>query len=188
MHVSRCGLLVVCLLPVCAAAEDPHSPTADPSVFACMQSETFVMGGVLLSGERAASQLFERIGVELHWSCQHHPGILVRLAPRAPRGFRKGTLAYALPFAREGVRVTVFYDRLEPILEDHLSFAGNIFGHVLAHEIGHVLERLDSHAPTGLMQAHWTEKEFAEMRLSLFDFAPDDAQFIHERVVAAEPR
>jgi hypothetical protein len=149
MVPTKFALLAVSLLPALLAAPHPDNPV----VFACLKSETFVMGGVLLSGKQAASQIFDSIGVQLRWSCQDpvRNTILIRLAAHAPRDFRKGTLAYALPFAREGVRITAFYDRLEPILEDHLSFAGSVLGHVLAHEIAHVLKRVDSHAETGLM-------------------------------------
>jgi hypothetical protein len=200
MHHTKCALLVVFLLPALLAAEDLPGSISPPKrisgsvVFACLKSETFVMGGVLLSGKQAASRLFDGIGVQLRWSCPDRTGteaahntILIRLAARVPRHFRKGTLAYALPFVREGVRITVFYDRLEPILEDHLAFAGSIFGHVLAHEIGHVLERVDSHAETGLMRAHWNEKDFVSMKFHAFGFTPEDAQSIRENVEREEP-
>jgi hypothetical protein len=185
MQYARGVLIVVCLFPALSFAEDAtgfNPPAANPVVFACLESETFVMGGVLGSGEQSATHIFDGIGVELRWSCRNPADtILIRLAPRPPKGFRKGTLAYALPFAREGVRITVFYDRLEPILEDHLGFAGSIFGHILAHEIGHVLERVDSHAQTGLMRAHWTEQDFASMKFDSFGFTPEDARWIRER-------
>ena len=180
MFPSRCLLLAVCFLPALWAA--PH--TEDPVVFACLQSETLVTGGVLPLGEQTAAQIFSSIGVELHWSCDARPAntILIRLAARVPKHFRKGTLAFALPFARKGVRITVFYDRLEPIFEEHQAFAGSIFGHVLAHEIAHVLERVDAHAETGLMRSQWGENDFVSMKFNAFRFAPEDAQTIRESV------
>jgi hypothetical protein len=181
----KCALLAVSLLPTLLAA--PHAD--NPVISACLKSETFVMGGVLLSGEQAASQIFDGIGVKLRWSCQDtaRNTILIRLAAHAPRHFRKGTLAYALPFAREGVRITAFYDRLEPILEEHLPFAGSIFGHVLAHEIGHVLEGADGHTATGLMRARWSEQEFLSMKFNAFGFAAEDAQAIRRSAERVEP-
>jgi hypothetical protein len=141
----------------------------------------------LWPGKQAAAQIFENIGVKLLWSCPEQTGaeaargtILIHLTPRAPKHFRKGTLAHALPFAQEGVRITVFYDRLEPILQDHLAFAGSIFGHVLAHEIAHVLERVDAHTETGLMRGHWNEEDFVSMKFHAFGFTPEDAQSIRE--------
>jgi hypothetical protein len=197
MVPTKFALLVVSLLPAVLSAENlPESilPSrrapgpGHPVVFACLKSETFVMGGVLLSAKQAASQIFDSIGVKLLWSCQdRRDAIVIRLAAHAPSHFRKGTLAYALPFAREGVRITAFYDRLEPILEDHLAFAGSILGHVLAHEIAHVLERVDSHAETGLMRAHWSEEDFLSMKFHALGFTPEDARFIRDRVEREEP-
>jgi hypothetical protein len=185
MFPTRCLLLAVCFLPELGAA--PHA--GDPVVFACLQSETFVTGGVLPSGERTAAQIFSSIGVELRWSCDTRATnpILIRVAARVPKHFRKGTLAFALPFARKGVRITVFYDRLEPILEEHQTFAGSILGHVLAHEIAHVLKKVDAHAETGLMRGQWNENDFVSMKFNAFHFAPGDAQTIRESVEKDTP-
>jgi hypothetical protein len=180
MFPSRCLLLAVCFVPALWAA--PHA--GDPVVVACLQSETFVTGGVLPSGEQTAARIFSSIGVQLRWSCdtQAANAILIRLAARVPKHFRKGTLAFALPFARKGVRITVFYDRLEPIFEEHQTFAGSILGHVLAHEIAHVLKKVDAHAETGLMRGHWNESDFVSMKFNAFHFAPEDAQTIRDSV------
>ena len=84
MVPTKCASLVVSLLPALLAAPHPD----DPVVFACLKSETFVMGGVLWSGKQAAAQIFENIGVKLLWSCPEQTGaetardtILIRLAP-----------------------------------------------------------------------------------------------------------
>lgn len=182
MYRSRCLLFAVFLLcPMLGAEELSGHERNLPVVHACLQSETFVMGGVVGLGKHAASQLFESIGVQLHWSC-HQDAIVIRLAPHVPKHFRKGTLAYSLPFAKQGVRITVFYDRLEPILEDHVTFAGSIFGHVLAHELGHVLERVDSHSGAGIMRARWNQADFVSMQHQAFGFTEEDAQWIRENV------
>jgi hypothetical protein len=186
MHLSRFALLVMSLSPALWAAP----PSDDPVVFACLKSETYVGGSVVSSAKQAASQIFDSIGIQLLWSCDKRTArnpIFIRLAAYAPKGLRKGTLAYALPFARQGVRITAFYDRLEPILQEHLSFAGSIFGHVLAHEIAHVLARVDWHAKTGLMQASWNEKDFVAMKFHPLGFAPEDGRWIRESVAREEP-
>jgi hypothetical protein len=186
MHIARFALLVVSVSSALLAA--PRSD--DPVVFACLKSETYVGGSVVSSGKQAASEIFDGIGIQLLWSCDKHTArdtIFIRLAAYAPRGLRKGALAYALPFARQGVRITAFYDRLEPILQEHLSFAGSIFGHVLAHEIAHVLARVDWHAATGLMRAIWNEDDFISMKFHALGFAPEDAAWIRESAVREQP-
>ena len=61
MVPAKFALLVVSLLPALLAAPHPDNPV----VFACLKSETYVMGGVLLSAKQAASQIFDGIGVKL---------------------------------------------------------------------------------------------------------------------------
>jgi len=187
---TKCALLVLSLLPVLWGAPHADNPHAsDPVVFACLTNETYVMGGILQSGEQAAAHIFSSIGVELRWSCDERApnAISIRLAARVPKQFGKETLAYAFPFARQGVRITVFYHRLEPLFEEHQGYAGSIFGHVLAHEIAHVLERVDSHSQTGIMRGRWDENDFVSMKFNAFRFAPEDRQSIRENVEQQEP-
>jgi hypothetical protein len=87
---------------------------------------------------------------------------------------KSAALAEALPFARYGIRVNVFYDRVQTVMGKHRRLAGPaILGHVLAHEIGHVLLGTNTHEGTGLMRASWTDAEFARMAYvnMLFDRA-----------------
>jgi hypothetical protein len=90
MVPTKFALLVVSLLPAVSAA----TRAGDPVVVACLKSETFVRGGVLLSGKQAATQIFDSIGVKLLWSWQdQRDAIVIRLVAHAPSHFRKGTLA-----------------------------------------------------------------------------------------------
>jgi len=56
---------------------------------------------------------------------------------------------------------------------------------VLAHEIGHVLLRVNSHADTGLMKAHWTHRDYSSMALKNLEFTPGDADFIRLNLASA---
>ena len=157
-----------------------------PEVFACLQVSVNAKIYLLQMGEFIASQLYEGIGVPLRWSCDNSPDkkedgrttIIIRLTDKAPHDVSKKALAYALPFAREGVRVTVFYDRFEAFTRNQPYFAGIVFGYILAHEIAHVLAQTDSHALTGLMRASWTIADLSSMRTRLLGFTPEDARFI----------
>ena len=52
------------------------------------------------------------------------------------------------------------------------------FGHVLAHEIAHVLQQIARHSETGLMQARWTWEDCKRMTGSLLPFEEADIQLI----------
>ena len=86
-----------------------------------------------------------------------------------------GALAYALPF--EGVHICVFYDRIQasgPAVESVL------LGHVLAHEIGHILEGVPNHEQSGLMKAQWTTEEQRSMKYARMMFTSADVNLIHQ--------
>ncbi len=200
MNRVKHTLLFVFLVPSILAAESlvilSHPRKTDtrdtrmehrrtPEVFACLQISASLKGNTLMEGEFIASEIFRRISVPLRWSCDHSPSpgdphqtVIIRLTDRAPHNLPENALASALPFAREGVRVTVFQDRFETVVENQRSFEGIVFGHILAHEIAHVLARVDTHAKSGLMRALWTPGDFSSMRDHLLGFTPEDAQFI----------
>jgi hypothetical protein len=171
------ALLFVCLFPATASAAD----TGTPAVDVCIGLDTPVKPELLLWSELTAGQIYARIGVRLRWSCGPD-AIRARLSDRTPEGRLRGALAYALPFARSGVRVTVFYDRCEPYLDGPAVIAGRVLGHVLAHEIGHILTGEDAHADTGVMRAQWGASDFQEMRTRPLDFTRLHAGMIRESV------
>ncbi|MGI8989023.1 MAG: hypothetical protein ACR2I2_05485 [Bryobacteraceae bacterium] len=159
-------------------------------VSACLQLKTSLDYVVLRQGENVTQQIFNGIGIRLRWSCNPPPAraqretrtIMMQLVGHAPDRFRKGSLAYALPYAHQGVQVTVFYDRFEPFLVNGPISASKIFGHILAHEIGHVLAGVSAHAEVGLMRANWTGDDVSIMNSQLLTFTDQDARFIRDNL------
>lgn len=88
-----------------------------------------------------------------------------------------GMTGYALPFAREGIHATVFYDRVEKLWTRSTSMPtiSTILGAVLAHEIGHVLLGSREHAGQGIMKSHWEDPEFRLLACGLFGFSRENA-------------
>jgi hypothetical protein len=54
-----------------------------------------------------------------------------------------------------------------------------LLGHVLAHEITHILEAIVRHSETGLMRAHWTPEDHVRMRHQLLGWDAADREIIH---------
>jgi hypothetical protein len=158
-------------------------------VSVCVQLGISLKYDVLLRAQMTASAIFDRIGVQVRWSCGasgNSPdpstlAVLVAFRDSIPADPTRA-LGYALPFAREGVRATVLYDRCRPILSGEPSATSLVLGHVLAHELGHVLLGGNWHAETGLMRAHWTAADLAAMGVSPLEFTPEDARAIRARV------
>ncbi len=53
----------------------------------------------------------------------------------------------------------VFYDRIERVAMAHQAPIMRGLGHVMAHEVGHVLMGVNSHAGEGLMRANWNPRQ-----------------------------
>jgi hypothetical protein len=83
---------------------------------------------------------------------------------------RRGTLAYA------------FYTRIEDVTRAIGADIGIILGHVIAHEIGHLLLPYDSHARSGLMQGGWDQEQARRAEMGLVTFTPDEAALIRRRL------
>jgi hypothetical protein len=77
-----------------------------------------------------------------------------------PSWFHPGALGYALPHAQTGVNATIFYDRIECWEEPGVIDLATVLGHVIAHEIGHVLLRSTEHSNSGIMRAIWSKRDF----------------------------
>jgi hypothetical protein len=137
---------------------------------------------VITRGEFIAKEIFAQIGIKLEVShrmqCSETPGILIHIGSAPTAAVHPGALAYA----RLGeARIEVFFDR---VLKNAAPMvAPNLLGHVLAHEIGHVLEGIDRHSEEGIMKAHWTADDYERMYPQPMRFAPEDVALIRAAVL-----
>jgi hypothetical protein len=185
------GILCVSIFGSVAYAQNPAQKPADsdaPDVIACLHLDANVSFDTLHRAESTASKIFDRIGVHLRWSCDKRQErtaaerISIRIQDRTPEYYLKRALAFSLPYARQGIRVFVFYDRMEGLIQTRADCAGTILGHTLAHEIGHVLSREDSHANAGLMRANWDDDDFSAMRMHFLSFTETEARIIRNNL------
>jgi hypothetical protein len=87
--------------------------------------------------------------------------IQVDLCWKRPLGELPGALGYAQPFGDAYVRV--FCDRIQKSVAPERELY--LMGHVLAHEITHVLQGTNFHAVSGVMKAVWDSGELRRMAL-----------------------
>jgi len=158
-----------------------------------LSSQVAAPPDLLRDGQEAASNIFAGIHVQLMWSsqmqqvssaaagCVGEPAthqLAVEIVPHAPASFSDVALAMALPYADSGVRIVVFYDRVEPLLGGHHAPQATVLGYVLAHEIAHVLQGIARHSETGIMRARWTDNDLKQMGIKVLAFTPEDVQLI----------
>ena len=134
------------------------------------------------------TSMYARIGIRLAWrndtpvrpAASSSPvTIQIRFAREAPSGVSKNALARALPFGEEGVAIHVMYDRIRWVAR-RSNRESPILAHVLAHEIGHVLQGTDAHAPTGVMKAQWNGQDCDAMDKRSLEFTSVDVEMIKD--------
>jgi hypothetical protein len=69
-----------------------------------------------------------------------------------------------------GRHASVFYHRVDELAESGGASRALLLGHIMAHEIGHLLLGVNSHSATGLMHVPWgrTQRERASLGTLLF--------------------
>jgi hypothetical protein len=185
------GIMVLAGLNVQAARD---SRPADVTVY--VQGADLPPNPVHYEATRTVTWMYARIGVRLDWRIGNAAGgavsgspvaIQMRYGSENERPSSPDSLAFALPFADGTTAITVMYARIQ-FLTDRSACRGAILAHVLAHEIGHVLQRIDRHALTGVMKAHWNGRDYDAMEKKLLEFTPDDIDLIVRGLAARKAR
>lgn len=95
--------------------------------------------------------------------------------------------------------IYVFYGSLEPLAERQVLAMGKgditrpatraqILGHMIAHEIGHLLLNLPSHSDSGIMRVSWDLKDLQDVAFGSLLFTPAQATILREEVVRRAQR
>jgi hypothetical protein len=63
-----------------------------------------------------------------------------------------------------------------------------ILGHVIAHEMGHLLLPPNSHSQSGVMNADWDSEQLLRMVKGLLQFTPEQGELIRSHVSTAHPQ
>ena len=137
----------------------------------------------LIQAERTATGIFKKAGVESQWVYPALPSegkqsnsiykgpfplshIQVTILPSLmsnrlglPYNLPDDVMGLAPGSSPERQSVYVFYDRVEAFAVKHIADthadAAQILGHVIAHEIGHLLLNDQTHSATGIMRGPW---------------------------------
>jgi hypothetical protein len=138
----------------------------------------------IVKAKTVAEQIFASIGVKLRWTSRGDSSIgptNVVIIDRGQMESHRGALAYSQPFL-DAAPIHVLYDRIPDPDPSSLFARGAVLGHVIAHELSHVLQRGDWHAKSGLMKATWSAFDFHQMTRSPLFFTSEDAQRIRAAV------
>ena len=160
----------------------------DPTVVVYISDEHFAINAATYA-KAQATQMFNEIGVQIKWRASGHSklpsdAIVIEIVDYSSAAECPGALACAKPY--EGIHIRVFYDRLRMTVPASLVPA--LLGHVMAHEITHILQGVSRHSESGVMKAHWNNVDFAQMKCKSLRFTPGDVYFIERGLAGRESR
>src|SRR5689334_18016613 len=124
-------------------------------------------------------------------NCPASAGALIVVINADPtRGWSRSALGCALPLVGRGDHAGVFYSRIVKVAGNPTRSVGasepEILGHVISHELGHLLLHTNMHSPGGLMAADWTPQDFYAIRHSKLLFTQSEAAILRRAVVRRE--
>jgi hypothetical protein len=163
------------------------------SITVFVDSRAEVTDERLSDAEFMASRMFEQVGVFVRWRRGPSKGhdieqiITGAITSNTPRNFHPGALAYAevYPGQFKDAHIRIFFDRVEssvamfprssPLVR---KLTASLLGHVLVHEITHILEASDHHSEEGVMKKHWTINDLFHMEYRPLPFDLVDVELI----------
>jgi hypothetical protein len=144
----------------------------------------FRAAGIQVIWQQPPAEPPEDRGIDMRSIASRQPDerryFVVRIMRRIPATVFPGALGFALPLARTGAHVSIFYDRVEALTRSVSAALYVILGHAMAHEIGHILLRSSEHAGGGLMQARWNQASWSLASAGLLTFRPEEAKRMGE--------
>jgi hypothetical protein len=162
----------------------------------------------LPAAEKVASRIFQQAGVRTRWlscplsltatrtnnSCEEPWGpadFAFRINDRAEA--RKNgvpdAVGYAFPFAGRSY-ASISYELVQQLAkasEGRASLAA-ILGHVMAHEIGHLVLRSERHSQVGIMRAKWNVRDLENAAQGHLTFTPEESANLRHEVLLRVPR
>jgi hypothetical protein len=134
--------------------------------------------GTFSRAQVVVAKIFAGIGIKIEWAVGWRcPAGTIRLglSNDTPAQLLPGALAYALPY--EGTHIVVFFDRVTSVADR--GFVPVLLGHVLAHEVTHILEGAARHSSEGVMKVPWTSDDYRQMAWKPLPFAQEDVDLIY---------
>jgi hypothetical protein len=150
-----------------------------------------VPADILERAQTAATRVFDLSGITLDWvdatKCQDSC-LTIRIVMQAVSAkSRDPHMLGVTPSTEEarGINVWIFYPRVRAYSADLGMQVSQLLGHVMAHEMGHLLLPPGAHSLAGLMRPAWDTAQVKSAAKGLLTFTPDQAALIRERLRAA---
>jgi hypothetical protein len=180
------GAILLCLTAVCEA-----------QIKVNLYNDSAVSDEVMDIAQKEASRILRVAGVVLSWCRRTIPGepcatpgpatLQVRLCPRAAES------NYAVPGNSMGFSLTspapefgffagILVQRITAFTRGDQHRYELMLGHVIAHELGHLLLERSAHSRSGLMKDHWDGPQWNLMATGRLLFSSEETKLIQRKV------
>ena len=192
----RAGLIFLLGCTVFAGPQEVADHGQKFTVFVYNDAE--VPEQLLSAAEQDAGAVFAEAGLQAAWvncmpakramtrpECSQPPApaqLVVRLVPRS---LTLGDTAFGVAFLSNegGTFADVFFDPFRRLrAEGTREISASLLGHVMTHEIGHLLLGSNRHSRLGIMQARWHSDQLRSIAVGGLWFMPEQAAQMRARV------
>ena len=192
---ARCSLAFV-FLSVNAACW-----AADATIIIRVYSEVALSTKVLSQAEGEGFRIFQQAKVPTVWlncktsfnptdsRCEDAPDgkhLVLRIVPKALTA-ADSIFGMAFLAGESGVYGDVFFDSVEGLHRNSGTSIARVLGHVMAHEVGHLLLGSDSHSPVGIMCPHWHSEQLRRVGMGALFFTPEQSRAMRARISNLPP-
>ena len=202
-HIGICAVLTLSFLaPSCLGQNVLATKALRTEVQISVSDDANVPAELLAAAEMQVHRIFQQAGVEILWrNCSERPEniqtagchvigsthLVLKVLPHAMEAQvrdRNDVLGTAtLDEQGVGYYGYAFYDRIQRMGEER-RLASTLLGHVLAHEIGHLLLRSYSHSISGIMSERWAGGELRRISEGAMFFLPHESKLMRDQLLA----
>ena len=192
--MGRTGWIAgVVLFAGAVGCADAVAETSDPiSIRVLVVDEVGIDPNMLREAQQEAGRIFAAAGITLRWTGPEPPAgsLIVKIAsnPVGQKGKNRNVLGLA-PGSKDarGRIAWLFYHRIDEQSREFSLDVSRLLGHVMAHEMGHLLLPHGSHAVAGLMKGGWDTQQARLASIRRLGFESDQAAQIRARLHRAVP-
>lgn len=192
--------LILCLKGIPVWAEDGQLPEFFVTV--AIHNHAGVPANILSQAERTASSIFKEAGVYVDWVNCELPAVAAQIAAscritefpkhlhltiaRRSKSLTESVLGISfLGEDGSGCYSDVFFGPTEELHERFHVDLGMLLGHIVAHEIAHLLLGTNAHSATGIMRPHWNDRDLADAGKDELLFTRAQGRTMREKVAGS---
>ena len=135
------------------------------------------------------ARIYQHIGIDVVFVDESSADIITVRVVETPMKEAKGAAMGVAPRggSQIGCLAYAFYGRVDSYARQHATSVAEGPGHVMAHELGHLLLPHGSHAKRGIMTAAWDRKQIEQIGRGWLSFTKAQAEAIRAHVSGRIP-